>query len=337
MDLEPTQDQVDLVGLVRSALASKQPWHDALGAGPAAADDPVWHRLTELGVFGLALPEADGGAGLGLPEEALVFEQLGANLTRGPVLATTLACHVARTAGRAEVLQDALAGSRVALLQPYGAITAAADGGSVTGELAVIDGVAAELGLVVTPAAAFLLPLGALTARRPVAATDRLSTVELAHADDVRPVAVIPGGDTWDRGGLLTAAQLAGIARRTLELSVSHAKTRHQFGSPIGAFQAVKHRCADMAVRATAAEAQVRLAALTVAGGLPGAAEEAHAAKVVAASAAEANAAANILNHGGMGFTAELGAHLFVRRAAALGVVFGSAAAHRRALVDAVV
>jgi alkylation response protein AidB-like acyl-CoA dehydrogenase len=117
------------------------------------------------------------------------------------------------------------------------------------------------------------------------------------------------------RATVLVAAELAGIATATAEQSTQYAKDREQFGVPVGSFQAVKHRCADMAVRAEAATSLVRYAALAVRDGLPDAAFHADAARAVAARNAIENAQINVQNHGGIGFTWEHTAHRYVTRA----------------------
>ena len=121
------------------------------------------------------------------------------------------------------------------------------------------------------------------------------------------------------RADVLVASELAGMARATCEQSTQYAKDREQFGTPIGAFQAVKHRCADMAVRAEAAECSVRYAALALIGSggeenRDSAPFHVHAARAVAADAAIENAQVNVQNHGGIGFTWEHTAHRYVTR-----------------------
>src|SRR4029453_4482295 len=119
---------------------------------------------------------------------------------------------------------------------------------------------------------------------------------------------------------------------RTLELLVEYAKVRRQFGKPIGTFQAIKHRCADMAVRAEVARAMVTYAAGALAEGEPDVARHGAMAKTLAGGAAIANATDNIQNHGGMGYTWESDAHLYLKRARLLEHCFGTRTAHLDAL-----
>jgi hypothetical protein len=136
-------------------------------------------------------------------------------------------------------------------------------------------------------------------------------------------------------GTVLAAAEAVGVAERALEMSVAYAKVRQQFGRPIGSFQAVKHRCADMAVRAEVARSAVTWAAVALRDGEPEPARHAHGAKALASAAAVANASENVQNHGGIGYTWEAGPHLYLKRAWLLEHTFGSRAVHLDALAGA--
>ena len=115
-------------------------------------------------------------------------------------------------------------------------------------------------------------------------------------------------------------------------MSVEYGKVRQQFGKPIGSFQAIKHRCADMAVRAEVARSAVTWAALAVRDGEPDAQFHVHVAKTLATNAALANTTDNVQNHGGMGYTWESDAHLYLKRARVLEHVFGSRVGHLDAI-----
>jgi alkylation response protein AidB-like acyl-CoA dehydrogenase len=128
---------------------------------------------------------------------------------------------------------------------------------------------------------------------------------------------------------------MAGLAEATCAMSVEYAKEREQFGQPIGSFQAVKHRCADMAARAEAAITQTRWAALTVDASGPDGAFEVEAARVMATRAALTNSEVNVQNHGGIGFTWEHPAHRYVTRARLLELTGGSLADHQAKLLTA--
>jgi hypothetical protein len=134
---------------------------------------------------------------------------------------------------------------------------------------------------------------------------------------------------------LLTAAQLAGVAAAARDLAVEYAKIREQFGQPIGAFQAIKHRCADMAVAAEAAHAQICFAALMLLHETPDTPFQIAVAAVLSAKSALENARSGIQIHGGIGFTADCNAHWYLKRAHLLEQLAGASAVHRQALLNA--
>ena len=315
MDLLPTAEQDEIVTTVRSQLERDFDLH-ALAARDGAdqvVDRDLWRRCAELGWFGLGLAEQHGGVGYTLVEEALLFAEVGAHATPGPFLATVLVARLAAQAGDDALAAAVLGGERtVALAEPEGDATV---GATVTGTFRVTDHGGADLVLAVGDDGAALLDAAAV-AVTPLASLDPLVPLGVATLDDAAAlVAVDDAVDLRLRGTVLVAAELAGIATATAAQSTEYAKDREQFGRPIGSFQAVKHRCTDMAVRAEAATSLVRYAALAVVDGLDDAAFHAHAARTVAADAAVANAQVNVQNHGGIGFTWEHTAHRFVTRA----------------------
>ncbi|MBK3569177.1 acyl-CoA dehydrogenase family protein [Streptomyces sp. MBT62] len=235
---------------------------------PAPLEDPqldrgLWRALGELGVFSLRLPEADGGAGLGLPEAVLVFEEVGAALVPGPLVATHLAAGVVPGAATGETVVAAADGRLVEWLDEADVVLPGAEG------------------------AVALRSVDPLTPLHRVPAPAR-----------VEPVAV-----------LLTAAEQLGTAGRVCGLAVQHARTREQFGQPIGAFQAVKHLCAQLLVRVEVARAAVYAAAVTADP------VDIAAARLLADEAAVRGARDCLQVHGGMGFTWESEVHLHLKRA----------------------
>ncbi|MEU3903031.1 acyl-CoA dehydrogenase family protein [Streptomyces goshikiensis] len=297
MDFQPTRDQRDLRAGVRELLAGRY-GRDALRAavdGGSAVDRGLWRELGAAGFFALRLPEPEGGVGLGLPEAVLVFEEAGRALLPGPLVATHLA---------AGAVPGAAAGTAVVTAFDLGE-----RGGPLVSYLAEADAVLGAAGL----------PPG-----EPV-----------RSADPLTPLHRVTGGGPADvsayreAGALLTAALQVGSALRTLELAVRYAGEREQFGQPIGAFQAVKHLCAGMLVRAEVARTAVYAAAVMAQGAdaadgqdadgeAAAAAEvagEIAAAKLLADEAAVRNARDCLQVHGGMGFTWEADVHLHLKRA----------------------
>ncbi|MFJ3516527.1 acyl-CoA dehydrogenase family protein [Streptomyces sp. NPDC090131] len=273
MDFQPTEDQKDLRAGVRDLLAGRYA-REALRASVdtgAGVDRALWRELGEAGFFALRLPEAEGGVGLGLPEAVLVFEEAGRALVPGPLVATHLA---------AGVVPGAAAGTAV--------VSAFDLDGPLVAHLADADAVLGASGV----------PAG-----EPVRSVDPLTPLHrvAVAVGDVSPYR--------QAGALLTAALQVGSALRTVELAVRYAGEREQFGQPIGAFQAVKHLCAQMLVRAEVARTAVYAAAVT---GDPG---EVAAAKLLADGAAVRGARDCLQVHGGMGFTWEADVHLHLKRA----------------------
>ena len=325
MDLTLGPEQESVRDAIRGMLADRLPLA-RIRAHPEV-DDAVWREAGDLGWFTLGLPESTGGAGYGLPEEMILFIELGRSLAPGPWLGTLLAAHA--HAGGA-------AGRRVAVVDDP------ADALVRDGRLAgTADGVADAAGV-----DAFLVVGG--THVRWVAPDARGLTVAVRPSIDLsRPLARVrfDGVAAEDvdadaaalraRATVLVAAEAVGVAERTLEASVAYAKVRQQFGRPIGSFQAVKHRCADMAVRAEVARSITTWAAVAVRDGEPDAARTVREAKALAGDAALANASDNVQNHGGMGFTWEADAHLYLKRAWLLEHQFGSRSAQLDALAAA--
>jgi alkylation response protein AidB-like acyl-CoA dehydrogenase len=335
MDLLPSPEQEEIVASAASFLATALPIQRTrhLIGEASNVDEKVWLAAADLGWFGLGLPSVLGGVGCGLADEGLLFREIGRSLAGGPFLATALAARVAAFGGNRQLGKEIGEGARVGM----GVLGAESrlDRGGVVGTLHLVDGDDTELVLIATQERAALFvraDLGDLTVLECIDPTARLSRVTTTGATPVVAVAadVDPVGL---RGSVLVAAELTGIAEATAVLSAEHAKNRIQFGRPIGVNQAVKHPCADMAVRAELAWAQTTVAALAVDEGRTDAELQCLSALVVAADAAERNAAATVQVLGGMGFTFEHDANLYVKRAFLLAQLMGPVRQALRRLV----
>jgi alkylation response protein AidB-like acyl-CoA dehydrogenase len=302
MDLLPTPEQDEIVASVRAVLTDRHTTGEPMSP-------ELWSTAAEQGWFGLGLAEADGGVGYSAVEEALLCIELGRACVPGPFLVTILASHC----DDAELRTSVLAGEL-----PVGLAEREGDG------VRVFDGTDGGAALLLDDST--IVRLGPL---RPEPSLDQL--VPLATSS----VTSVTGGVDQDRTTLLVAAYLAGMAAATAAQSVEYAKDREQFGQPIGGFQAVKHRCADMAVRAEASTTQVHYAALALRDGRADAAFHVEAAAVVAARSAVDNAEVNVQNHGGIGFTREHTAHRYVTRARILAAVAGGLRRHQADLLAA--
>jgi alkylation response protein AidB-like acyl-CoA dehydrogenase len=315
VDFELTELQTELAAGMRH-LCEGQFTLDRVRAFESAdqvVDRKGWLQLAEAGVFNLCVPEAAGGVGLGLAEAALVFEELGRALVPGPLVASHLAS---------------------------GTISGADDGSVVVGIVEVrketesnvvpliVEGLDdLDVLLVLSDEGVTSLDPDALDATRLRRPMDPLTPVWSVAG--LPPGAAVAGPDVAERwrqvGAVLTAALQVGSAAWLTDLAVEYAKHRQQFGRPIGGFQAVKHLCADMAVRAEVARCAVQAAAVTADQPDVGdAAVAAAGAKLLADEAAVVNGRSCIQVHGGMGFTWEVPAHLAYKRSRVLATRFGT-------------
>ncbi len=325
----------------------------------AGFDPALWRRLgTDLGVLGLHVPEAYGGGDAGLVAQAVVVEELGAALVCGPVLGTLalavpVLCALSREDVKETHLPGLVSGDRVGtiagpLLQ--GTFDAAgvtvtaveADGGwRLNGAVGhVPDGAAADLVLVParTPAgtALFLVEGAPAQLRRtPLTTLDqtrRQAELELVDCPAVQIADETETAQVCEQAArvaaVLLAAEQVGGAQVMLGRTVEHASGRYQFGVPIGSFQAVKHRCADMLVAVEQARSAAYHGAWSLQDGTDDPALAASMAKAVASDSYVKVAAAAIQLHGGTGFSWEYPAHLYFKRAATDAVVLGSTEQH---------
>jgi len=278
---------------------------DAAEAGESALaiDEETWRQCAELGWFGLGIPASLGGVGCGPIEEVLLFVELGRHLAPGPFASTVIASWVASASGHHDLAAQFMDGSRRAGLVVDEFLVDAEPGGLVV----QFEGPSCSL-----------CEVGAL---EQVPSVD--ASVRLARRDVRAVVARVDDPLLAGRAQLLISAMELGIAQAVLDMSVEYAKFRTQFDKPIGTFQAVKHRCADMAMRVHAARAQTLFAGYHVESRTPDAAFQAAAAKVTATRAAKLNTADNVQNHGAIGFTVEHDAGLFARRAHMLEFALG--------------
>lgn len=326
MDLALSDDQRSIIESVVDVLTDVMPIEKVRAVLDADTSllDALWSQAADLGWFGLGLSEDLGGSGFDLVDEALLFKEIGRHVTPGPFLATVLAARVAARGGAGEVAAKLLGGEvRAGLAVPLSGDVVRLVGAEATDYL-----------LVVHDTVAGLFPASAASDRVAVAGLDELTSREQAVLSG-DPFAVLSDADdpVAERGSVLVSAMFAGIAEAARDMSVSYAKTREQFGSPIGAFQAVKHRCADMAVSAALADAQLVVAALSVSDFLPDAPMQVAAARVVAERAALDNVRETVQIHAGIGVTWECDAHIYLKRVHALRELFGGEIAQRSKLL----
>jgi alkylation response protein AidB-like acyl-CoA dehydrogenase len=368
VDLTFSAEQEELRHSLRRFLVDRSGSAEVrrLMATPAGFDAEVWRLMADqLGLQGLAIPEEYGGAGFGAVELGIVFEEMGRALLVAPFFATVglavpLLLQLGDEAANKEWLPQIADGSlvaTVAVTEPdgnwdLGAVTTAADrtadGHVLSGsKMFVVDGGLAQLILVVARTAdglgVFAVDAGAAgLTRSPLDTLDQ--TRKLARLDlDGVPARRVGAGDAsapvaaaLDRALTCLASEQVGGADRCLEMAVDYAKVRVQFGRPIGSFQAIKHKCADMLLEVESAKSAAYYAAWSVATDSPEVPVAAALAKAYCSTAYYNTAAENIQIHGGIGFTWEHDAHLYFKRAKSSQLLFGDPHLHRARLADLV-
>jgi alkylation response protein AidB-like acyl-CoA dehydrogenase len=352
MDFDFTHEQQMLRSLVRELLSKESTprqvrrWMD----DPLGYDEATWGRMAEMGLLGLAIDPRFGGQGLGMIEQALVLEEIGRAAYPGPYFASTV---LAAPALPSEYLADVAAGRLKATLAFVDdALGWSADSVHMRAQRRggehVLAGTkrfvpwahVADLILVAARAddelSIFALERGAPGVEiSPNVEMDRTSKTSTLVLDDARAALIGTWDDTLsDRAAIGAAAEMLGAARKCMELSVEYAKVRHQFGQPIGAFQAIKHACADMLLEVENAHAATYYAAWAVDAGAPDAALAASVAKAHVSEAARKVCGSAIQVHGGIGFTWDYDLHLYVKRAKHLEPLYGDADSHRERALD---
>jgi alkylation response protein AidB-like acyl-CoA dehydrogenase len=360
-----TEEHEELRDSVRRFLASRAPLTKVreLMETEDGIDRGVWEQASQqLGLTGLAIPEDYGGAGYTFAEQAIVLEELGAALYGGPflassVLAATALLSSSDEAARRDLLPGIASGetiATVALTEDDGSwdpasvrLSAVKNGGGwrLDGHKSfVLDGGTAGLFLVLAVAD------GALSLFAVQADAAGLSRAMLPTLDQTRKLARLEFegvsgrliGSTGDAAAIIDhvldvaavalAAEQLGGAQRTLGMAVEYSKVRHQFGRPIGSFQALKHRMADLLLEVESLRSAVLYAAAAVAEGSQELPVVASLIKAYASDTYFHVAAENIQIHGGIGFTWEHDAHLYFKRATSSELFLGDAAYHRERL-----
>jgi alkylation response protein AidB-like acyl-CoA dehydrogenase len=320
-----------------------------------AYDAILWSKMVAQGYTGITFPEEYGGVGFGKVELILLVEEAGRALLPGPffstvALAGSVLNAVAGPEQKKRYLAPICAGgarSAVAILEASASwnladvhITSA--NGKLTGEkLFVPDAAAADFLMVVARDGVFAVEAGAPgLAIQPMEAMDPTRKLYSVRFNST------PAEKIGDTGGLVQAfdvaaaalvAEMVGGMQRTLDMTVEYAKTRKQFGKPIGMFQAVQHQCADMYLETESARSAAYYAAWALEENAPDAAVAVSIAKMYASDAARTVGNRGIQIHGGMGFTWENDLHLYYRRAKASETAFGDSIFHRERIARLVI
>jgi alkylation response protein AidB-like acyl-CoA dehydrogenase len=309
-----TEDQNEIKRVARQLLADRSPLAKVREAAEAKTyDGALWGELVELGWPGIAVSEEYGGQGLGVVALAVLLEELGYACAATPLLSTATAAAVIDACGtdeqRARWL-PALVGGECTAGIGSAELAADAEGAAV---VVLIDG--DETQLVVAPE------------------VEPFTAVDLT-----RRFGVVRGGGepladgAADRVRAMISAEVVGVSQRALDMTLEYVKTRKQFGVPIGSFQAVSHRCAQMLLHTESARSTAYFAAWAADADPQRLPEAAALAAASAAIGGREVTASAIQAHGGIGFTWEADVHWFYKRAQVDAALLGGAGRHRRAL-----
>ncbi len=320
-----------------------------------AYDPALWAKLTDQGYTGIIFAEEYYGVGLGKVELMLLMEEAGRALLPGPffstvVLAGSVLDAVATPAHKKKYLAPVCRGearATVAILEASASwnprdVQLTAVNGKLTGEkLFVSDAAVASFILVVAKNGVFIVDAKAPGLKiSPMSAMDltrKLYVVEFKDtpAEPLGPTTNLPRA--LDIAAAALSAELVGGMQRTLDVTVEYAKTRKQFGKPIGMFQSVQHQCADMYLETESSRSAVYYAGYALEENTPDAATAVSIAKMYASDAGRTVGNRGIQIHGGMGFTWENDVHLYYRRAKASENAFGDATFHRERIAQLVI
>jgi alkylation response protein AidB-like acyl-CoA dehydrogenase len=311
-----TDEQLAFRDALRDLLARECPpavvraaWDNETGR-----TDKVWALLAEMGVLGVLAPESVGGLGGSELDCVLLLEESGY-----------------------AALPEPLMEHAVVAIPMLGDATEAAVTGTITvtvqcsDDPVAVDAASADM-IVMHGGDRFFAAERSQVALTPLTSVDgsrRLARVEWDQSSATPLGTVEDAARAFDRGALGTAAQLVGLARRMLDMTVDYAKDRVQFGVPIGSFQAVKHHLADARIAVEFARPLVYRAAWSVAQGEPDQSVDVSAAKSAAGDAALLTARKALQCHGAIGYSFEYDLHLFMKRAWALAATWGTGAWHR--------
>src|ERR1700761_511161 len=324
VDLLPAAEQLEIVTAAGEFLADRMPIERIRTNRHANAPIPesLWRECAELGLLTLGLDEESGGSGRPFDDEALLFVELGKRLAPGPFLACTLGARGAARCGDdalAQRIGSGAASVALAVLRGDGDVRPA------KGAFDLFAPAGASHALVVARSGAALVDIDSFGPLTPVAAADPGTRISTATVESAEPARWLPVEDEWiwGRAVVLAAGYLTGLASAAAVSATEHAKTREQFGKPIGVHQAIKHACVNMEIAAEAAQAQTFFAAIAVASGRSDALLQVLSAVTAAGSAGRDHAAAGIHVFGGMGYTFDNDMHLYLKRAHVFRHLFG--------------
>lgn len=353
LDLLHSETEEDLRASVRALLADHC---DSIAVtrmydGDRVVVDGLWKSLADLGLAGLLVPEERGGQGASAREAAVVLEELGRTVAPAPFLTSAVVATTLLLESGSDLLAAVACGERTAALTVPWSIAPEddiprlrGDGGVLAGTVTSVAG-ALEADLLLVPvvngddalgihavdvADAVVTPLVSLDMTRQLADVTLDGAVSTPVLDDAAHVV----RRALDAGAALLASEQVGVARWCLETTLAYVKVRRQFGRPVGGFQAIKHRLADLYTGMESATAAARYAAATLAEGDPDVAVAASTAQAFNADLAVLAAEEAVQLHAGIGMTWEHSAHLYLKRAKADQIALGRPGQHRARLAS---
>src|SRR3954471_13888331 len=315
MDFDLTEDQKEIKSTAHSLLEARSPWTKVREASESGAyDESLYKEVSELGWPGIAVAEEHGGQGLGAVELAVLLEELGYACAASPFLSTAAAASVIQACGtdeqRARYLPALAAGEATA--------------GVGTRELCA-DGVGAAVLVLLDGDDAELVEGGEAEPLDVIDSTRRYAAVRGGTGEPLGPGAA-------DRVRAAVAAEVVGVCQQALDMTLAYVKDRKQFGVPVGSFQAVAHRCAQMLLSTETARSTAYFAAWAADADPERLGEAAALAGAAAADAGREVTASAIQAHGGIGFTWEADVHWLYKRAQLDTALLGGARRHRAVL-----
>jgi alkylation response protein AidB-like acyl-CoA dehydrogenase len=331
VDFGLSDDQRDIQRTARDLLADRaRPERVREHAEAGRLDEGLWRELCALGWPGIAIPETYGGQGMGLVELSILCEELGRTVAPVAFLPTALAAIVIEQAGSEEQRRRWLAGLA---------------SGELTGALGSARGGVAEL-VIGAPGAQVLVLLDEGSGRARVLTCEQATVEPVDTIDPTRPAARVSAlaeagealdGDAiggLDRAQVAIASELVGVCDRALAMTLAYVKERKQFGVPVGSYQAVSHRCAQMLLDTEKARSLTGFAAWAADADPQRLGEAAAMAKAAACDAGLEVTASAIQAHGGIGFTWEADVHWLYKRALLDAAMLGGAKQQRARLAE---
>jgi alkylation response protein AidB-like acyl-CoA dehydrogenase len=314
VDFDLTEDQNEIKRVARELLSSRSPLTKVRAAAQSGEyDQALWRELVELGWTGIAVSEEHGGQGLGAVELAVLAEELGFACAATPLITTATAAAVIQAAGTPE--------------QQARWLPALVSGGATAGigtrELAA-DALSADVVVLLDGDEAQLVERPDATLFQAIDPTRRYATVQ-GQGESLSPGAA-------ERVRAVLAAEVLGVCQRALEMTLEYVRERKQFGVPVGSFQAVAHRCAQMLLCTESVRSAAYFAAWAADADPDRLGEAAALASATAVDAGREVTASAIQAHGGIGFTWEADIHWLYKRAQLDAALLGSSHRHRAAL-----